>query len=104
MKTDFAPIFWLFRNQNSNQVGDIKKDDLPGPEALGQPGRKDQEVKMVRVGNTVEAHMVSTTIEYMGCREAVWFYVVSKLPLIIVHFLFSVVECRARMVQDRRGC
>ncbi|KAG0207786.1 hypothetical protein BGX33_006640 [Mortierella sp. NVP41] len=43
----------------SNQVGDIKKDDLPGPEALGQPGRKDQEVKMVRVGNTVEAHMWS---------------------------------------------
>lgn len=46
-------------NVNSNQVGDIKKDDLPGPEALGQPGKKDQEVKMVRVGNTVEAHMVS---------------------------------------------
>ncbi|KAF9139538.1 hypothetical protein BGX30_007836 [Mortierella sp. GBA39] len=43
----------------SNQVGDIKKDDLPGPEALGQPGKKDQEVKMVRVGNTVEAHMWS---------------------------------------------
>ncbi|KAF9928018.1 hypothetical protein FBU30_002711 [Linnemannia zychae] len=43
----------------SNQVGDLKKDDLPGPEALGQPGRKDQEVKMVRVGNTVEAHMWS---------------------------------------------
>ncbi|KAF9205533.1 hypothetical protein BGZ49_003897 [Haplosporangium sp. Z 27] len=43
----------------SNQVGDIKKDDLPGPEALEQPGRKDQDVKMVRVGNTVEAHMWS---------------------------------------------
>ncbi|KAH7047719.1 phospholipase A-2-activating protein [Linnemannia elongata] len=43
----------------SNQVGDIKKDDLPGPEVLGQPGKKDQEVKMVRVGNTVEAHMWS---------------------------------------------
>ena len=42
-----------------NQVGDIKKDDLPGPEALEQPGRKDQDVKMVRVGNIVEAHMVS---------------------------------------------
>ncbi|KAG0257129.1 hypothetical protein BG011_004150 [Mortierella polycephala] len=40
----------------SNQVGDIKKDDLPGPEALEQPGRKDQDVKMVRVGNVVEAH------------------------------------------------
>ncbi|KAG0204346.1 hypothetical protein BGX28_003701 [Mortierella sp. GBA30] len=43
----------------SNQVGDIKKDDLPGPEALEQPGRKDQDVKMVRVGNVVEAHMWS---------------------------------------------
>ncbi|KAF9358012.1 hypothetical protein BGX26_002652 [Mortierella sp. AD094] len=40
----------------SNQVGDIKKDDLPGPEALEQPGRKDQDIKMVRVGNTVEAY------------------------------------------------
>ncbi|KAG0234808.1 hypothetical protein BGW41_000987 [Actinomortierella wolfii] len=43
----------------SNQVGDIKKDDLPGPEALQQPGRKDQEVRMVRVGAVVEAHMWS---------------------------------------------
>ena len=39
-------------------MGDIKKDDLPGPEALERPGRKDQDVKMVRVGNVVEAHMV----------------------------------------------
>ncbi|GJJ72280.1 phospholipase A-2-activating protein [Entomortierella parvispora] len=44
----------------ANQVGDIKKDDLPGPEALEQPGRKDQDVKMVRVGNVVEAHMWSS--------------------------------------------
>ncbi|KAF9916886.1 hypothetical protein BX616_002534 [Lobosporangium transversale] len=43
----------------SNQVGDIKKDDLPGPEALQVPGRKDQDVRMVRVGNIVEAHMWS---------------------------------------------
>ncbi|KAI1317888.1 hypothetical protein EDD11_007550 [Mortierella claussenii] len=43
----------------SNQVGDIKKDDLPGPEALERPGRKDQDVKMIRVGNVVEAHMWS---------------------------------------------
>lgn len=49
----------MLGTKNSNQVGDIKKDDLPGSEALGQPGKKDQEVKMVRVGNTVEAHMVS---------------------------------------------
>ncbi|KAF9427977.1 hypothetical protein BGZ94_003706 [Podila epigama] len=43
----------------SNQVGDIKKDDLPGPEGLEQPGRKDQDVRMIRVGNVVEAHMWS---------------------------------------------
>jgi len=43
---------------SSNQVGDIKKDDLPGPEGLEQPGRKDQDVRMIRVGNVVEAHMV----------------------------------------------
>ncbi|KAI8355878.1 phospholipase A-2-activating protein [Mortierella sp. GBAus27b] len=43
----------------SNQVGDVNKDDLPGLEALEQPGRKDQDVKMVRVGESVEAHMWS---------------------------------------------
>ncbi|KAF9970764.1 hypothetical protein BGZ73_006474 [Actinomortierella ambigua] len=43
----------------SNQVGDIKKDDIPGPEALQKPGRKDQEVRMVRIGALVEAHMWS---------------------------------------------
>ncbi|KAF9437262.1 hypothetical protein BGZ76_001427 [Entomortierella beljakovae] len=40
----------------SNQVGDVNKDDLPGLEALQIPGRKDQDIKMVRVGNVVEAH------------------------------------------------
>ncbi|KAF9168456.1 hypothetical protein DFQ26_007587 [Actinomortierella ambigua] len=43
----------------ANQVGDIKKDDIPGPEALQKPGRKDQEVRMVRIGALVEAHMWS---------------------------------------------
>ncbi|ORX94957.1 PFU-domain-containing protein [Basidiobolus meristosporus CBS 931.73] len=40
----------------SNQVGDVKKDQLPGPEALQNPGKKDQQVLMVRVGDKVEAH------------------------------------------------
>ncbi|KAJ3258094.1 prephenate dehydrogenase (NADP(+)) [Boothiomyces macroporosus] len=43
----------------SNQVGDIKKDDLPGPEALDQPGNKEGQIKMVRVGNVVEAYQWS---------------------------------------------
>ncbi|KAG0632820.1 WD40-repeat-containing domain protein [Tuber brumale] len=43
----------------SNQVGDVKKDDLPGPEALRQPGKKDGQVVMVRNGETVEAHVWS---------------------------------------------
>ncbi|KAJ3322619.1 prephenate dehydrogenase (NADP(+)) [Boothiomyces sp. JEL0866] len=43
----------------SNQVGDIKKDDLPGPEALDQPGSKEGQIKMVRVGNVVEAYQWS---------------------------------------------
>ncbi|KAF9987386.1 hypothetical protein BGZ65_003835 [Modicella reniformis] len=44
----------------SNQVGDINRDDLPGPEALEEPGRKDQDVKMIRIGNIVEAHTWSS--------------------------------------------
>jgi len=51
---------YLFYYGNRNQVGDVNKDDLPGPEALEQPGKKDQDVKMVRVGDTVEAHQVCT--------------------------------------------
>ncbi|EIW84876.1 phospholipase A-2-activating protein [Coniophora puteana RWD-64-598 SS2] len=38
------------------QVGDVKKSDLPGPEALSEPGNKDGQVKMVRNGDLVEAH------------------------------------------------
>ncbi|KAL7268112.1 WD repeat protein Lub1 [Rhizina undulata] len=44
----------------ANQVGDIKKDKLPGPEALQQPGKKDGQVIMVRNGDTVEAHVWSS--------------------------------------------
>ncbi|KAI6109670.1 WD40-repeat-containing domain protein [Pisolithus sp. B1] len=40
----------------SQQVGDVKKTDLPGHEALASPGRKAGEVKMVRNGDVVEAH------------------------------------------------
>ncbi|PSR77633.1 hypothetical protein PHLCEN_2v7823 [Hermanssonia centrifuga] len=40
----------------AQQVGDVKKSDLPGIEALSQPGKKAGEVKMIRNGESVEAH------------------------------------------------
>ncbi|KAG7092944.1 hypothetical protein E1B28_009246 [Marasmius oreades] len=40
----------------SQQVGDVKKSDLPGLEALNDPGKKPGEVKMVKNGDKVEAH------------------------------------------------
>ncbi|KAL5532810.1 LUB1 [Sanghuangporus sanghuang] len=43
----------------SQQVGDVKKTDLPGLEALTAPGKKPGEVKMVRNGDRVEAHQES---------------------------------------------
>ncbi|KAF8429152.1 WD40-repeat-containing domain protein [Tirmania nivea] len=45
----------------SNQVGDINKESLPGLEDLQKPGTKDGQVKMVRNGDVVEAHIWSTT-------------------------------------------
>ncbi|RKO92460.1 WD40-repeat-containing domain protein [Blyttiomyces helicus] len=43
----------------SNQVGDVDKSKLPGPEALERPGKKDQDIIMVRIGNSVEAYQWS---------------------------------------------
>ncbi|KAF5330954.1 hypothetical protein D9619_005411 [Psilocybe cf. subviscida] len=40
----------------SQQVGDVKKSDLPGLEALTTPGKKSGEVKMIKNGEMVEAH------------------------------------------------
>lgn len=40
----------------SQQVGDVKKTDLPGPDALLHPGKKPGEVKMIKNGDLVEAH------------------------------------------------
>ncbi|CAG8450569.1 5305_t:CDS:10 [Acaulospora morrowiae] len=54
-----------FENQVSshaipaNQIGDLKKDQLPGPEALDVPGKKEGQVIMIRVRDTVEAHQWS---------------------------------------------
>lgn len=47
--------------RNRQQVGDVKKSDLPGPEALSQPGKKEGQVIMVRnASGSVEAHQAST--------------------------------------------
>ncbi|KAI9496120.1 WD40-repeat-containing domain protein [Zychaea mexicana] len=44
----------------SNQVGDINKDKLEGPEALNKPGKKEGQVIMVNTGGSVEAHQWSS--------------------------------------------
>ncbi|KAF8315146.1 phospholipase A-2-activating protein [Clavulina sp. PMI_390] len=45
----------------SQEIGDVKKADLPGPEALHQPGKKEGQVIMVKTtGGGVEAHQWSS--------------------------------------------
>ncbi|CAG8468092.1 11364_t:CDS:10, partial [Acaulospora colombiana] len=44
---------------DNNQIGDLKKDELPGPEALNAPGKSEGQVIMVRVRDAVEAHQWS---------------------------------------------
>lgn len=46
---------------NQTQVGDIKKDSLPGPDALSQPGTKEGQTKMIKNGDVVEAHQWSAS-------------------------------------------
>ena len=43
----------------SNQIGNVEKDKLPGPEALQSAGKKEGQVIMVNMGATVEAHQWS---------------------------------------------
>ncbi|KAI8340823.1 PLAA family ubiquitin binding-domain-containing protein [Chlamydoabsidia padenii] len=45
----------------SNQLGDVNKDNLPGSEALLQPGNKEGQVTMVNVNGIVEAHQWDST-------------------------------------------
>lgn len=48
---------------NAQSVGDVKKSDLPGTEALLQPGKKEGEVRMIKTeDNKVEAHQVGLVI------------------------------------------
>ncbi|GAA5868266.1 hypothetical protein JCM1840_005619 [Sporobolomyces johnsonii] len=45
---------------NPSQIGDLKKSDLPGVEALDEPGTREGAVKVVKtVGGTVEAYQWS---------------------------------------------
>ncbi|CAO3583550.1 unnamed protein product [Absidia cylindrospora] len=55
---DIKELEDLLANQAipSNQIGDVNKDNLPGSEALLQPGKKEGEVLMVNVNGSVEAH------------------------------------------------
>jgi phospholipase A-2-activating protein len=46
---------------NRNQLGDVNKDNLPGSEALLQPGNKEGQVIMVNVNGSVEAHQWDST-------------------------------------------
>ncbi|CCO26384.1 Ubiquitin homeostasis protein lub1 [Rhizoctonia solani AG-1 IB] len=58
-----AEAIQAFENQVASQaipsesIGDVKKTDLPGPEALERPGNKDGQVIMIRTtAGSVEAH------------------------------------------------
>ena len=46
----------------SQQVGDVKKSDLPGLEALGRQGRKDGQNLMLRNGDKVEVYQVGVLV------------------------------------------
>lgn len=45
---------------NKTQVGDVRKDQVPGKEALAQPGKKEGETKMVSNGGMIEAYQWSS--------------------------------------------
>ncbi|ORY94415.1 WD40-repeat-containing domain protein [Syncephalastrum racemosum] len=47
----------------ANQVGDVNKEKLAGPEALQQPGKKEGQVIMINAGSTVEAHQWSAATQ-----------------------------------------
>lgn len=40
----------------SGQLGDVKLEDLPGPEALLRPGNRSGQTKLIRRGNVIECH------------------------------------------------
>ncbi|KAJ7334356.1 hypothetical protein OS493_014667 [Desmophyllum pertusum] len=44
----------------SGQLGDVKLEDLPGPEALLRPGDRSAQTKLIRRGNLIECHQWNT--------------------------------------------
>ncbi|CAO1630116.1 unnamed protein product [Sympodiomycopsis kandeliae] len=46
---------------NKTQVGDVRKDQLEGKEALSKPGNKEGQVKMIANGNLTEAYQWSSS-------------------------------------------
>ena len=51
------------------EVGGVKVSDMPGPEALNMPGRRDGQTKMIKDGNTISVHNWS---ELEGVRFRFW--------------------------------
>lgn len=53
----------LCATQNSSQVGAINKNDLLGPEALDQPGKKEGQVLVIKnAAGGAEAYQVRSVI------------------------------------------
>ena len=50
-------IFFLDTDEGlPEEVGGVKVSDMPGPEALNMPGRRDGQTKMIKDGNTISVH------------------------------------------------
>lgn len=55
LAADNSPCF----ARRSSQIGDLKKSDLPGAEALHEPGKKEGDIKLVKTeSGSVEAYQV----------------------------------------------
>lgn len=66
---------------SANQIGDVKKENLPGIEALGRDGKKEGEVLMVKnEKNVVEAHQVRGPTRYAFQADADCFFDTSLPP------------------------
>jgi len=37
-------------------IGGVKVEDIPGPDALSRPGKRDGQTKMIKDGGTVSVH------------------------------------------------
>lgn len=53
-----------------SQVGDLKKSDIPGTDALHQPGKKEGDVKVVKTDSgVVEAYQVRSLLSPCSQRR-----------------------------------